>query len=244
MSDNYVSTKTSIPIVKGNIMTYWNSIIEPQLKEVNIKNILNFDDDDVVISIFRGDTRYEKGEISEAYITEIMLETKRTWIQILCILGEVFKITEENDRGNVTTCFEKEMSFNMSSDILVSEEYGYRTWIWTPSTDDIGGANKLLQDFLEAMAQYFLISDPRAVDPNGRWVPVHLEFSDDEDCEGWWETYHGIKINNFPEPHTGEYFLHIHEREDTWFTKREPHSEEELKARKDFIESITVKMRL
>jgi len=226
-------------------MTYWNSIIEPELEEFDVSSLIKFEGKDVEMEIFviEDFEKYEKFEVHPLMVSEVYISTNRTFIDVVCRDGKIIKVTEENERGNVTTCFEIEMSFSMSSDILVSEEYGYRTWIWTPSTD-IGGANKLLQDFLESMAQYFLISDPRAVDPNGKWVQVHLKFSDDEDCEGWWETYHGIKINNFPEPHTGEYFLHVHERDDTWFTKREPHTEEELKARKEFIESITVKMRL
>ena len=212
-------------------MTYWNLILAPLLEgETNLFNIFTIlkEKTDLIISVRIGDDiidtpeQYAENDSVWWCVTEVTLEAERTWILLECEKREVIFIEEENDRGEVTVIMDNRPDL----EIFVSEEYGLNSLIWTPSVKTWEAAEKLFNDFVaSAEGEYFLIFDPRIIDPEGKWVPIHMEFGEDEDCEGWWQDGEGNRV----ELPNNSYYAHVHEPDDTYIIdkSKEPEREED-----------------
>ena len=111
--------------------------------------------------------------------------------------------------------------------IRVNEEYGYRFWLWEPSTTNFEAIQK---KFYEVVKQVGVVANPWWVDPDGKWEQVRMVFNDDakcvndyedEDCQcdacvSHWINEDGERI----ELPKSEYYCHIHDDEDSYLVPK------------------------
>lgn len=111
--------------------------------------------------------------------------------------------------------------------IRVNEEYGYRFWLWEPSTTNFEAIQK---KFYEVVKQVGVVANPCWVDPDGKWEQIRMAFNDDakcvndyedEDCQcdacvPYWINGNGERIE-LPE---SEYYCHIHDDEDSYLVPK------------------------